>query len=194
MDATDADFDPAAALAGRLLIAMPGIGDPRFERAVILMVSHSEDEAMGVTVNHPLEGLALSTLLERLGVKGRANSERSVLVGGPVERERGFVLHTDDYVTARGTVPVGEGLSMTPTREVLEHMDAPEGPRRAVLALGHAGWSPGQLEQELRDNVWLIAEPDEAIIFDDDHGTKWARALAKIGVAADRLSSVAGTA
>ena len=194
MDSPVADFDPSAALAGRLLIAMPGIGDPRFERAVILMVSHSEDEAMGVTVNHPLEGLALSTLLERLGVKARAASERSVLVGGPVERERGFVLHTDDYVTAGGTVPVGEGLSMTATREVLEHLDAPEGPRRAILALGHAGWSPGQLEQELRDNVWLIAEPDEAIIFDDDHDTKWSRALAKIGVAADRLSFVAGTA
>ena len=187
--------DAPGALAGRLLIAMPGIGDPRFERAVILMVSHSEDEAMGVAVNNPVEGLALSTLLERLGVRSQGNSEHAVLVGGPVERERGFVLHTDDYAAAGGTVPVSEGLSMTATREVLEHMGGtPGGPRRAVLALGCAGWSPGQLEQEVRDNVWLIAEPDEAIIFDDAHETKWSRALATLGVAADRLSSLAGSA
>ena len=118
-----------------------------------------------------------------------------MLVGGPVDRERGFVLHTDDYATAGGTVAVGEGLSMTATREVLEHMGGgPDGPRRAVLALGCAGWGSGQLEQELRDNVWLVAEADESLVFDDDHAAKWARALAKIGVAADRLSSVAGSA
>ena len=195
MDASEDPIDASVALAGRLLIAMPGIGDPRFERAVILMVSHSEDEAMGVAVNHPLDGLALATLLERLGVSTDVDAGRAVLVGGPVDRERGFVLHTDDYASVGGTIPVGEGLSMTATREVLEHMSgAPGGPRRAVLALGCAGWSPGQLEQEVRDNVWLIAEADEALIFDDDYGTKWARALAKIGVAADRLSSVAGSA
>ncbi len=192
---TDAPIDAAAALAGRLLIAMPGIGDPRFERAVILMVSHTDEEAMGVAVNHPLEGLPLTTLLERLGVSAPVQDGRPVLVGGPVERERGFVLHTDDYATAAGTVAVSEGFSMTATREVLEHMGgAPDGPRRAVLALGCAGWSPGQLEQELRDNVWLVAEADEALVFDGDHETKWARALAKIGVSAAHLSSVAGRA
>ena len=195
MDASDDPIDASVALAGRLLIAMPGIGDPRFERAVILMVSHTEDEAMGVAVNRPLEGLALSTLLERLGVGAPVSGDRAVLVGGPVERERGFVLHTDDYAAAGGTVPVSEGLCMTATREVLEHMSGgPDGPRRAVLALGCAGWSPGQLEQELRENVWLIAEADEALVFDDEHDTKWVRALAKIGVSADRLSSMAGSA
>lgn len=186
---------PADTLSGRLLIAMPGIGDPRFERAVILMVSHSEDEAMGIAVNRPVEGLSLSTLLAKLGVRSGGGGDRNVLIGGPVERERGFVLHTDDYTTEGGTLPVGEGLSMTATREVLEAMGGAQGgPRQSVLALGHAGWGSGQLEQELRENVWLIAEADEALIFDDDHETKWSRALAKLGVAPDRLSSIAGSA
>ena len=188
---------PAAAetLSGRLLIAMPGIGDPRFERAVILMVSHSEDEAMGIAVNRPMEGLALSTLLDKLGVSSSIIADQTVLIGGPMERERGFVLHTDDYTTAGGTLPVSDGLSMTATREVLEAMGGAQGgPRQAVLALGCAGWGSGQLEQELRDNVWLIVEPDEALVFDDDHETKWSRALAKLGVAPDRLSSMAGSA
>ena len=195
MSPTAPDPGPADTLSGRILIAMPGIGDPRFERAVILMISHSEDEAMGIAVNRPVEGLSLATLLDRLGVSSTLNADRDVLIGGPVERERGFVVHTDDYATAGGTLPVGEGLSMTATREVLEAMGGGLGaPRQSVLALGHAGWGSGQLEQELRDNVWLIAEPDEALIFDDDHETKWSRALAKLGVAADRLSSIAGSA
>lgn len=192
---TTPDSDTSADLSGRLLIAMPGIGDPRFERAVILMVSHSEDEAMGIALNRPVGGLSITTLLEKLGVPSRVNSEQAVLLGGPVERERGFVLHTDDYATADATTPVGEGLAMTATREVLDAMgDAVRRPRQSVLALGCAGWGSGQLEQELRENVWLIAEPDEAIVFDDDHETKWARALAKLGVAPDRLSSLAGRA
>lgn len=194
--ANTADAAPADTLSGRLLIAMPGIGDPRFERAVILMVSHTEEEAMGIAVNRPVEGLSLATLLERLGVRSTIEVDRNVLIGGPVERERGYVLHTDDYTTSAGTLPVGDGLSMTATREVLEAMGGAEGgaPRQSVLALGHAGWGSGQLEQELRDNVWLIAEADEALVFDDDHETKWSRALAKLGVAPDRLSSIAGSA
>ena len=201
MSPSDPDAGPPAAaaadtLSGRLLIAMPGIGDPRFERAVILMVSHSQDEAMGIAVNRPMQGLSLATLLDKLGVRSSIDADREVLIGGPVERERGFVLHTDDYTTAEGTLPVGEGLSMTATREVLEAMGGAEGggPRQSVLALGCAGWGSGQLEQELRDNVWLIAEPDEALVFDDAHETKWSRALAKLGVSAGRLSSIAGSA
>ncbi len=189
----DPDTDP---LSGRLLIAMPGIGDPRFERAVILVVNHSADDAMGVALNRPLGGLSLPTLLEKLGVRSQITVEpRAVLVGGPMERERGFVIHTDDFETADATLPVAEGLAMTATREVLEAMGDPaRRPRQSILALGCATWSSGQLEQELRDNVWLIAEPSEALVFDDDHDTKWARALGRLGVAPDRLSGVAGHA
>ncbi len=191
-----ADETEEGFLAGHMLIAMPGIGDPRFERAVILMCAHSAENAMGVTVNHPLDGLSLGDLLERLGVKPKVKRlEQVVLAGGPVDRERGFVIHTADYATSDATLPVNEELSLTPTREVLEAMvDAERKPRQSILALGCATWGAGQLEQELRENVWLACEADEDLVFDADHETKWARALAKIGVRADHLSAQTGSA
>jgi putative transcriptional regulator len=187
----DGDF-----LTGRLLIAMPGIEDPRFERAVILMCAHSSEHAMGIALNRPMDGLSLSELLDRLGVGSRIElTERVVLSGGPIERERGFVLHTDDYAAPQSTLSVAEGVALTATREVLEAIADPEhSPRQAVLALGCAGWSPGQLEREILDNVWLTCDPDEALIFDGDHDTKWERALAKIGITAAQLSVQSGRA
>ena len=193
MDAIDDEGD---FLAGRILIAMPGIGDPRFERAVILMCAHSADYAMGIAVNRPVEGLSLGGLLDRLGVKADVSpAEQPVLAGGPVERERGFVIHTSDYATSDSTVPVTDEVSMTPTREVLEAMvDSDRKPRQSILALGCAQWGSGQLEHEIRESVWLACDADEALIFDGDHETKWTRALAKIGVRADHLSAQAGRA
>ena len=200
---TPADDPPAAAsgeadpfLGGRLLIAAPAIGDPRFERTVILMCAHGPEEAMGIAINRPLDGLSLPDLLDRMGVRSQiVIPDRAVLVGGPLERERGFVVHTPDYESSDSTQAVGEGLALTATREVLDAMgDAERRPRLALLALGYANWSAGQLEQELKDNVWLICDADEALVFDEDHDTKWVRALAKIGVAAGRLSSLGGTA
>jgi putative transcriptional regulator len=180
-----------------MLIAMPGIGDPRFERAVILMCAHSADNAMGVAVNNPIDGLSLAELLQRLEVATHVETlaDRPVLAGGPVERERGFVIHTDDFATADATLPVAPGVSLTPTREVLEAMaDAARRPRQSVLALGCATWGAGQLEQEIRESVWLACDADEGLLFDDDHDSKWVRAMAKIGVSVDHLSSVAGRA
>ncbi len=191
------DETPAGAfLAGRMLIAMPGIDDPRFERAVILMCAHSAEHAMGIAVNMPVDGLTLPDLFRRLGVETTSRMpDRPVLSGGPVERERGFVLHTDDYTAPESTLHVGDGVALTATREVLEAMaDTQRRPRCSALALGCANWSSGQLEREIRDNIWLSCEPDEALIFDDDHDTKWERALAKIGVRAEQLSMQAGTA
>jgi putative transcriptional regulator len=183
-------------LAGRLLIAMPGIDDPRFERAVIVMCAHDHEHAMGLTVNQPIDGLSAPELLRRLGfTPDDAMQDSAVLFGGPVERERGFVLHTDDYGCGGLSLPIAEGLAWTATRDVLEAMaDSSRRPRQAVLALGYAGWSRGQLERELQDNVWLTCEPDEALLFDGDHETKWSRALAKIGVSPAQLSSQAGRA
>lgn len=183
-------------LAGRLLIAMPGIDDPRFERAVILMCAHSADYAMGVAVNMPIEELSLPDLFERLGVACTIRlPQRAVLSGGPVERERGFVLHTDDYTTPESTLQIGEGLALTATREVLDAMgDSQRHPRCSILALGCASWSAGQLEREIKENVWLSCEPDEALVFDEDYDSKWARALAKIGVRAESLSLQMGRA
>jgi putative transcriptional regulator len=183
-------------LVGRILIAMPGIEDPRFERAVVLMCAHNAEHAMGITLNRPVEGLTVPDLFRRLGVEASiALPEDLVLFGGPVDRERGFVLHTDDYACADSTQPVCDGVAWTATRDVLEAMgDQDRRPRRSLLALGYAGWGAGQLERELQENVWLTCDPDEQLLFGHDHEMKWSKALAKIGVAADRLSTQAGRA
>ena len=182
-------------LAGRLLVAMPGIGDPRFERAVILLCAHDDAHAMGLTVNRPMEGLTVADLLDRLGVAPDVGAaEGMVLMGGPVEPERGFVLHTRDGATPAGAAIDGD-LMLTASREILEVLARNEGrPRRAVMAVGYAGWDAGQLEREIRDNVWLTCEPDETLLFGDDHAHKWSMALAKIGVAPENLSTLPGRA
>jgi putative transcriptional regulator len=183
--------------SGQLLIAMPGIGDPRFEHAVILICAHDDEHAMGVAVNQPLDGLTVPDLLEKLGIEANITVPADqVLVGGPVGQERGFVLHTDDY-RSEYSLDVGGGVALSATREVLEAMaGAGEGPppRRRLLALGYAGWGAGQLESEIKQNVWLTCEADEALIFGEDHRGKWKRALAKLGVDPKRLSPVAGRA
>ena len=183
-------------LTGRVLIAMPGIGDPRFERAVILMCAHNDHHAVGLTLNQPADGLPLPSLLRRLSLEPDGSlPEDPVLVGGPVERERGFVLHTDDYMSRGSSQPVGEGVAWTATRDALQALcERMRRPRRAVLALGYAGWGAGQLEREIQDNAWLTCEPDESLLFDADHDFKWARALAKLGVAAGNLSAQSGHA
>lgn len=183
-------------LSGRLLIAMPGIDDPRFERAVVFLCAHDAQHAIGLAVNRPVDGLTLESLFERIGVEPplRRLADEAVLMGGPVERERGFVLHTDDYLLDDVSVPVMTGLALTTTKEVLQAMGGDAAPRRAILALGYAGWGPGQLEREVRENVWLVCDPDEALIFDDDHDHKWSRALGKLGVTAAMLSESGGRA
>jgi len=185
----------ASSLTGRLLVAMPGIDDDRFRHAVILICAHDEDHALGVRLDQPAPGVSLADVLETLDtptddrVRGR-----HVLIGGPVERERGFVLHTDDWLSDDTSLSFGEGLALTGTRDALTAMADAEGPRRSILLLGYAGWGEGQLEEELNENVWLTAEADDALIFDTDYDTKWSRALAGLGVDAARLSSQSGRA
>ena len=183
-------------LTGRLLVAMPGIGDPRFEHAVILICAHGPDHAMGLRLDRPAPGVDLKTVLDKLDAPAPDQSiGRAVLMGGPVERERGFVLHTDDWMIGEDSLPFGDGLAMTGTREALTAMMDPEvGPGRSVLLLGYAGWGEGQLEDELAENVWLTAEADLDLIFDADHASKWTRALAQLGVDAAMLSSQGGRA
>jgi len=182
-------------LAGQLLIAMPGISDPRFERAVILVCAHDDEHAMGLALNRPVEGLSVPDLLERLDIQSEIRARPDlVLVGGPVERERGFVLHTADYHSEH-SLELGNGYTLTATRDVLEAMaQAGPHPRRALLALGYAGWGAGQLENEIKENVWLTCEPDDGLIFDHDYEGKWARALAKLGIDPKFLSAEAGRA
>ncbi|WP_372707572.1 YqgE/AlgH family protein [Brevundimonas sp.] len=183
-------------LVGRLLVAMPGIGDPRFEHAVILVCAHEPDHAMGLRLDRPAPGVNLRAVLTKLETEApQGAADRAVLVGGPVERERGFVLHTDDWIAPDATMPFGEGLAMTATREALAAMVDPEtGPRRSVLLLGYAGWGEGQLEEELGENVWLTADADPDLIFDPDYPAKWTRALAGLGIDPAQLSGQSGRA
>jgi len=192
-------------LAGRLLVAMPGIEDCRFHRAVIFLCAHDQRHAMGLMVNRPADDLTVPRLLEKLGIDPGDAEAAAVLVGGPVQPERGFVLHSDDVggddlgsddvgvSPSRETIP--GGFALTATRDILEGL-AGRGPRpsQALLAIGYSGWDGGQLEREIRNNIWLICEPDEALVFGADHDRKWVRALAKLGISPERLSAQIGQA
>ena len=183
-------------LTGRALIAMPGIGDPRFERAVIYICGHTAAHAYGLVLNRPVDGLTTDSLLQRLGVEAANEvAPDPVMYGGPVERERGFVLHTADYLNSDSSTLVDDGVALTGTRDILEAMASHNRrPRHAFLALGYSGWGAGQLEQELQQNVWLTCEPDEDLLFGHDYDHKWSMALSRLGVAAHQLSSDAGRA
>lgn len=175
---------------------MPGIGDPRFERAVILMCAHSADHAVGLMVNRPFDHLTVPDLLQRLETPvSKDITPDPVLYGGPVDEEHGFVLHTDDHRSGEASVDICAGVRLTATREILVALGDPAAaPRRALLALGYAGWGAGQLEGELQQSVWLTCDPDEDLLFGRDHDAKWAKALGKIGVSPGMLSATGGRA
>ena len=184
-----------SSLTGRLLVAMPGIDDDRFRHAVILICTHDDEHAMGLRLDQPAPGVTLSEVLKKLDTPvSDALAQQAVLIGGPVERERGFVLHSDDWSNEDVTLSFGDGLAVTGTRDALTAMSEDDGPRRSVLLLGYAGWGEGQLEEELGENVWLTADADPDLIFDSDYATKWSRALAGLGVDAARLSAQSGRA
>jgi len=182
-------------LAGRLLVAMPGIEDCRFHRAVVFLCAHDERHAMGLMVNRPADNLTVPKLLTQLGIDPGSADDAAVLVGGPVQPERGFVLHSHDSSLSPSGESIPGGLKLTATREILEGLAGRQPrPDHALLAIGYSGWDGGQLEREIRNNVWLICEPDESLIFGEDHEGKWVRALAKLGISPERLSAQPGQA
>ncbi|WP_270375455.1 MULTISPECIES: YqgE/AlgH family protein [Marinicauda] len=182
-------------LTGRLLIASPAIGDPRFDRSVVLVCAHSNDSAMGLVVNKPMDALRLPTLFEQLGVTSEIEApDQAVLFGGPIDRDRGFVLHTDDYASDETTLGIGPGVGLTATKDILEAIASSTPPRRCLLALGYAGWTEGQLEDEIGSNAWLVVDPDEDLLFDEDFDRKWEKALGKLGIAPEFLSASSGHA
>ena len=182
-------------LSGKLLIAMPDMGDPRFAHSVIYMCSHSEQGAMGLIVNKPQPNVRFGALLEQLGI-ARKDDSRDIRVhfGGPVEMARGFVLHTLDYRSETGTLDVDDKIGMTATLDVLENLAQGRGPQTAMLALGYAGWGPGQLEAEIAQNGWLSCEARNEIVFGRANEHKWTAALKVLGIDPVLLSSTAGRA
>lgn len=199
ISATDTQDDaPSLAeegLAGRLIIAMPNIGDARFHKSVIYLFAHEDSGAMGLIVNRVTEDVSFPELLDQLELEVTDDlDETPVRFGGPVEMERGFVLHSPDYHREEATLKVDPDISMTATVDILHAIAAGEGPERSLFALGYAGWGPGQLEREIRQNGWLHCEADADLVFDAADETKWTRALAKIGVDPSLLSATAGSA
>jgi len=178
---------------GKLLLAMPGMGDPRFWQSVIFMCSHTEEGAMGIAVNQPIEGLTFGELLQELKIKRKPVKNIPVHVGGPVEPGRGFVLHTPDYDHA-STLKVSPEISLSATVDILTLLAKGKGPERALLALGYAGWGPGQLEDEITKNSWLTVDASEALVFETAVTKKWSAALACAGIDAGKLSADAGHA
>ena len=189
-------------LDGQMLIAMPAMNDERFSRAVIYVCAHSTEGAMGIIVNHPAANIKFPDLLvqlevipasERIQLPTRAE-EVKVLKGGPVETGRGFVLHSADFFIENSTLPIDEGICLTATLDILKAIARGNGPASAILALGYAGWAPGQLEQEIQQNGWLHCAADPELIFGKDTGAKYEKALRKIGIDLGMLSSEAGHA
>jgi putative transcriptional regulator len=181
-------------LTGQLLIAMPGLHDARFARTVIYMCAHNEDGAMGLVINRLIGAITFPDLLRQLGIEPTGlTDEIRVHFGGPVESGRGFVLHSSDYLQ-EGSLNVDGKVVLTATIDILHDIAAGLGPRQRLMALGYAGWGPGQLDSEIQANGWLNADADDDIVFGQDLESKWERAISKLGVQVSNLSDAAGHA
>lgn len=189
-------------LDGQMLIAMPAMQDPRFLRSVIYMCAHSADGAMGLIINQHAPNIDFVELLKQLNIAGEDDAiqlppnlkDMAVHVGGPVESGRGFVLHSADYYSEDSTLPIDDSVCLTATVDILRAIATGDGPRQALLALGYAGWGPGQLESEFQANGWLHCPADAEILFDGDVDLKYERALKTIGIDAAHLVSQSGHA
>lgn len=181
-------------LTGQILIAMPQMTDPRFSQSVIFVCAHSPDGAMGIILNRPLKKPGFTELLKQLEIEPNPPSrEIRLCTGGPVDNNRGFVLHSPDWLT-EGSLDVDGHHVLTASMDILQAIAEGGGPEQCLLALGYAGWGPGQLDEEILQNAWLNAPADDKILFDIDHQTKWQRALAKLRINPAMLSGAAGRA
>lgn len=188
------ETEPPRYFEGQMLLAMPAMTDPRFERTVIYMCAHNEDGAMGLVINKTLDSIDFREMLGQLDIPPGENMRNlDVHFGGPVENQRGFVLHSTDYNHPE-TVVMNERIGLTATLEILRDMARGGGPDQAILALGYAGWGAGQLEAEIQENAWLSVPYDPALVFDTEDGDKWERAFNSIGVDLSVLSGTSGRA
>ena len=182
-------------LEGKLLIAMPGMEDPRFDKSVVFLCAHSDEGALGLVINKPTPELQFKSLLTQLEIDVTPPSrDIRVHFGGPVENGRGFVLHSGDYRSNEATLRVNDAFGMTATLDILEEIANGDGPSSALLALGYAGWAPGQLESEILQNGWLTCDAVPELVFGAQDESKWTAALSTLGVDALMLSETAGRA
>lgn len=182
-------------LEGKLLVAMPSMGDTRFEHAVVFLCAYSDKGAMGLIINKPSADVRMSDVLDQLDISPTQDAQDMVVhFGGPVETGRGFVLHSTDYTSSLHTLTVSGSYGMTATLDILEEIASGTGPERSLMMLGYAGWGPGQLEAELAQNAWLTADAPSNLVFQVPAGQKWAAALESLGVDPVSLSTEAGRA
>lgn len=194
MTDTPEDEDNASYLTGNLLIAMPRMRDDRFTRSVVYVCAHTSDGAMGLVINKIVESVSFPELLDQLNIdSGAENTEIRVHFGGPVETGRGFVLHSADY-QQDATLVIDDSVALTATVDILKSIADGDGPNKSILALGYAGWAPGQLDQEIQANGWLSVPADNDLVFGIDPDTKWEKAMGKIGIDFNMLSGDAGHA
>ncbi|TRW17916.1 YqgE/AlgH family protein [Glacieibacterium frigidum] len=186
-------MDQPRYLVGQLLLSMPGIGDPRFARAVIAICVHDDDGALGLIVNHPLPMLKVGELMQQLDVEPGVTPDVAVRAGGPVEPGRGFVLHSTDWA-GQSTIDVTGKYAMTSTLDVLKAIAAGTGPTRWLSALGYTGWAAGQLDEEMTRHGWHSIPHDDALVFDTPFEQQWPRAFASAGIDVGHLSAQAGRA
>lgn len=185
-------------LTGKLLLAMPSMGDPRFHHAVILLCAHDENGAMGLVINHKMPGIEFTDLVNQLKMESDIKVKFEelnlpVMCGGPVESARGFLLHSDDF-SRDDTMKMDNGYAITGTLEALTEVATGKRPNDMMFILGYAGWDAGQLDAELQDNAWLVVEPDPDLIFNADSEDTWTRAIHKLGIDPAQLSAFAGHA
>jgi len=182
-------------IAGHFLLATPSMQDPRFKDALIYICSHDRSGAMGLIINQSKSGLHISDILEQIGIEGDVKvADTPVLNGGPVDIDRGFVLHSPDYFKEDTSLKLSDTLTLTATKDILEALVRIDAPEKAMLAIGYSGWGAGQLEKEISQNSWLIVDADEPIIFETDLSGKRDKAYEILGVAPEMLSFDSGTA
>ena len=179
-------------LTGQFLISMPSLEDDRFEKTVIYMCAHSKDGAMGIIINKKIDYDLYPDLLEQLGIdKPLEDKKLYIRYGGPVESGRGFVLHSDEVIQ-KETLTIDQGVALTSTSEFFEDLSKGNGPKNSILALGYAGWGPGQIEKELASNSWMTLKTNSDFIFDEKVNNKWKDAFNLLGIDASKLSLFSG--
>lgn len=190
-------FDSDSFLQGKLLVAMPGMSDPRFEQSVIFMCVHSDEGAMGIIINKAIDGIEFQEMLDRLEVNtGKKAPKVPILFGGPMQTTRGFVLHSGDFRSSEenSTLEVTSEISLTTTLDILRAMGSGTGPEKSLFALGYAGWDGGQIEDEIRANAWIHCDADPGLVFDTSLDAKWNGALGKLGIDISGFSAQVGRA
>ena len=181
-------------LTGQIIVSMPSLEDERFYKAVIYICAHSSEGSMGIIINKKIDYDLYPDLLQQLGIDKPLNNKKLFIrYGGPVESGRGFVLHSDDMVR-KETLNIDKGVALTSTAEFFDDLSKGKGPKNCILALGYAGWQPGQLESEIMRNSWMSLSVDNSFLFDDEVSRKWSQAYKLMGFDPNSLSFESGQA